>query len=192
MRLRPAHVPAWVNLSIVQASRGDASGAAASLRSALAAEPGNAAANLDLGLLLAETNRPAEAESALRKALASDPALHQAEYNLCALLANDRPRDAVGHCKRAAALRPESAKYAYAYAFYARRAGDEKSAVATLDALLRRKPADADPYLLLAAIHEEAGRKQEASRVLRLAAANPALSPEARRAIEQRTAARSR
>jgi Flp pilus assembly protein TadD len=189
VRVRPAHVPAWVNLAMAQARRGDRAGAEASLRRAVAAEPASATANLDLGLLLAETNRPAEADAALRRALAADPSLAQAEYNLCALLAQERLAEAVQHCRRAATLEPRNGKYAYALAFFAWRAGDESTAVSTLESLLREKPSDADPYLLLASIHEKAGRGSKAIELLRRAAVDPAIPGDVRRVIAERAAA---
>lgn len=184
VRIRPGHAPAWVNLSMAQARRGDVQGAEASLRSALAVAPDDAAANLDLGLLLAEAGRRAEAEAALRRALAADPALAQAAYNLCALLAQDRLQEALAHCRKAFALRPDSAKYGHAYAFFAWRGGDERAAVAALEAILRRRPPEADPYLLLASIHREKGRVGMAAAVLRRAASDPALPPQGRRDVE--------
>jgi tetratricopeptide (TPR) repeat protein len=189
LRVRPAHVPAWVNLSMAQARRGDAAAAETSLRNALAVDPESAAANLDLGLLLAESRRPAEAESALRRALTADPTLAQAEYNLCALLAEERLAEAVSHCRRAASLRPGSGKYAYAYAFFAWRSGDDRAAISTLESMLRQKPGDADPYLLLASIHEKAGRRLKAAEVLRRASADPGIPAQTRRTIEERSAA---
>jgi cytochrome c-type biogenesis protein CcmH/NrfG len=188
VRIRPDHVPGRVNLSMVQAAKRDLAGAEASLRKALAVEPGNAAANLNLGLLLGETHRPAGAEAALRAAVSSDDTLAPAQYNLCALLVGARPREAAAHCARASALRADNSRYAYALGFALRRAGDERGAIAALEAHLRRTPEDAAPYELLAAIHVDAGRRSRAIDACRRGARNPAL-PERDRPKLQRLVA---
>jgi tetratricopeptide (TPR) repeat protein len=186
VRIRPDHVPGWVNLSMVQAAKHDLAGAEASLRKALALEPANAAANLNLGLLLGEADRPAEAEAALRAAVAADATLAPAQYNLCALLLGDRPREAAAHCARACELRPDNSRYAYALGFALRQAGDERGAVAALEAHLRRSPAEAAPYELLAAIHLEAGRTAKAIDAYRRGARNRALGEGDRAALQRR------
>jgi tetratricopeptide (TPR) repeat protein len=186
VRIRPDHVPGWVNLSMVQAAKRDLAGAEASLRKALAVEPGNAAANLNLGLLLGEASRPVEAERALRAAVAADATLAPAHYNLCALLLPDRPREAAAHCARASELRPDSSRYAYALGFALGQAGDEKGAIAALEAHLRRTPADPAPYELLAAIHLDGGRASKAMGVYRRGVRNRAMGERDRAALERR------
>lgn len=186
VRVRPGHVPGWVNLSLVQAASHDAPGAEASLRRALALEPGDAAANLNLGLLLGEAGRLAEAEAALRAAVAADATLAVGHYNLCALLLRDRAREAAASCARASALRPDSSRYAYALGFALRRSGDAPGAVSALEAHLRRGPSDAAPYVLLATIHEERGQLRKALETCRRGAENPALPERDRRALRQR------
>lgn len=186
VRIRPGHLPGWVNLAMVQAAKGDAPGAEASLREALALEPANAAANLNLGLLLGGVDRLAEAEAALRAAVAADPTLAAAHYNLCALLLRDRAREAAASCARASALRPDSSRYAHALGFALRQGGDERAAVAALEAHLRRGPTEAGPYLLLAAIQEERGRRPKAIEACRRGVENPALPEQDRRALRRR------
>ncbi len=186
VRLGPGHVPAWVNLSMVQAVKGDHAGAEASLRRALLVDPANAAANLNLGLLLSEADRFAEAEGPLRAAVAADAALAVAQYNLCALLLRDRPREALPHCERATALRPDDSRYAYALAFVLRQTGDGKRAVSTLEAHLRTRPRDPAPYVLLATMYAEGGRTAKAIEIYRRGVENPDVPERDRRVMRQR------
>ncbi len=186
LRVRPGHVPAWVNLSLVQAAQGDASGAEASLREALALAPTDAAASFNLGLLLREGQRPVEAEAALRAAIAADETLAAAHYNLCGILLSDRPREAVGPCRRASDLRPDSSRYAYALGFALHRSGDVRAAATALEAHLRRSPTDAGPYQLLATIYEERGQRPRAVEVCGRGSENLALPEQDRRDLRRR------
>jgi lipoprotein NlpI len=88
-----------VNLAIVYLHDGRRADARAALDTALAIEPGHAAANNQLGILLREEGKFDEAESAYRRALATDPAYALAHYNLGVLLDVylRRPAEALEH-----------------------------------------------------------------------------------------------
>jgi hypothetical protein len=87
---------------------------------------------------------------------------------------------------RACELRPESSRYAYALGFALGQAGDEKGAIAALEAHLRRTPADPAPYELLAAIHLDGGRASKAMGVYRRGVRNRAMGERDRAALERR------
>jgi lipoprotein NlpI len=93
----PAYPGPYVNLAIVLMHDGHGDEARKALDSALALDPGHAAANNQLGILLREQGKFEEAEQAYRRALATDPNHALAHYNLAVLLDIylRRPADAV-------------------------------------------------------------------------------------------------
>jgi tetratricopeptide (TPR) repeat protein len=183
LRLLPSFVPALVNLSIVHARLGELAMAEWALREALRYNPASAEASFNLGLLLAEQGRTGEAETSLRAALKSDPNLTEAAYNLAVLIADRRPGETIALCRKAAALRPNEAKYAYLLAFYLRKGGDPGGAVAVLQPLVRQQPDYANALVLLGSIYEETGRRDKAIQLYRDAIAHQALPAPARQQL---------
>ncbi len=93
-----------------------------------------------MGLLQAELGDAVAAESRLRAALQADPAMAEAAYNLGVLLATNRPTEALGFLRQAAAGDPQQPKYAYTLAFFMASGGDRDGAEEILRDLLARRP----------------------------------------------------
>ena len=154
------------NLAMLLAGGGRLEEAERLLREAHAAQPGQAGISFNLGLLLAERGKPEEAEQVLRAALAADPTLAPAAFNLAVMVGERRPAEAVTLARRAAALRPEEARYAWTLGYFQFRAGDPKDAAATLEALLASHPEDTDARGLLAEVYARLGRSEDARRLV--------------------------
>jgi tetratricopeptide (TPR) repeat protein len=184
IRFDPAEIPPWVNLSIAYARQGQTGRAEEALRRALALAPNNAEANFNMGLLKAELNDLPQAEKHLRRALKADPQVAPAAYNLCVLLGEQRPGEALGFCRQAAALQPRDPRYAWTYAYYQNKNGDRPAAAATLESLLNRQPSFADAHLLLADVYVQMGERRKAEEVYRRAIGTDALNPRDRSRIE--------
>ncbi len=184
LRLLPSFIPALINLSIVHARLGEPAKAEQALREALRYNPRSAEACFNLGILLAEQGRTAEAETCLRTALNSDPDLAEAAYNLAVLVADKNLPETLALCRKAAALRPKEARYAYTLAFYLWKARDPEGAIGILRPLSRQQPDHADALILLGSIFEETGRRAEAIQLYRSAAANPAVPAAARKQLQ--------
>ncbi len=155
LKLEPRAVLAMVNESMAYARLGETKKADESLQKALKVEPGNAAANFNMGLLKAEQNDLKGAEKYLKAALKADPHMAQAAYNLCVIVSKDRLGEAVTYCEKAAGLRPQEPKYAYALAFYLNRKGNKDEAVRVLKALLEAHPQYKDAERLLKEISRQ-------------------------------------
>ncbi len=183
LRLLPSFIPALINLSIVHARLGEPEKAERALREALRYDPGSAEACFNLGILLAEHGRAVEAETCLRTALRSDPDLAEAAYNLAVLLADRNLPESLTLCRKAAALRPNEARYAYTLAYYLWKGKDPEGAIGVLRPLLQRQPDYADALMLLGSIYEATGRRGEAIQLYRSAAADPAVPAAARRQL---------
>jgi tetratricopeptide (TPR) repeat protein len=183
-RFQPQSLPPLANRALAYAAIGENDQAEASLRQALAIDPGNPAVNLNLGMLLAELGRRADAEQAFRTAFKSDPRAPAAAYNLGVLLAADRPQEALEWCRKAVTLRPHEARYAYTLAFFLNQQGQTKEAVSILEAAIVESPASGEAYALLGAIYERQGKPAEAAAVYRSAVTNPRLSDDERRQFQ--------
>jgi predicted Zn-dependent protease len=140
----------------------------------------------NLGLIKGEKQELPAAEKYLKAAFKADPQLAGAAFNLCIIIAPDRPGQALEWCRKAAALRPGEPKYAYTLAFYQREGDDVAGATATLEVLISRIPSYPDAYLLLADIHQQQGRKEEAVKVYNRAMAAPGIPERARKFFKER------
>jgi len=143
---------ARANLAMLLAVNGRGAEAETLLREAHAEQPGHAGIAFNLGLLLAERGDRAGAERMLRTAFRSDPQMAPAAFNLAVLVGERNPAEAAGLARKAAALRPDDARYAWTLAFYEARSGDLKGAQATLEALLRTHPENDQARQLLAEV----------------------------------------
>jgi tetratricopeptide (TPR) repeat protein len=177
LKIEPGAAMVMVNAALACAQTGEQGRAEKFLVQALKIAPDNAAAHFNLGLLQAEQNRRREAERELREAFRLDPKMAPAAYNLCILSAQDRPHEALSWCRKAAELNPQEPKYAYTLAFYQKERGDLKSAAATLQDFLKRRPGFTAGYLLLAEIYGQQGDRPQAEAVLRQAQQVESLSP---------------
>jgi tetratricopeptide (TPR) repeat protein len=182
----PQALQALVNAAMAHAKLGKTARAEEKLNEALKISPDSAAALFNLGLVKAEQGDLPAAENNLRASFKADPQLAGAAYNLCIITATDRPAEALEWCRKADTLRPGEPKYAWTLAFYQQQSGDAVSAVITLDALIKRVPAYADAYLLLADIHEKQGKKDEAVKVYNLALTEEGISPKVKGYIKSR------
>jgi arylsulfatase A-like enzyme/Tfp pilus assembly protein PilF len=92
----------------VQAKRLDA--AAATLRNAERAEPGNPVAAANLGIVLSDSGHPADALPAFERALRIDPDFHEARFNLAIAYGRlGRPTDAAREAVELLKRMPEDA-----------------------------------------------------------------------------------
>ena len=123
-----------MNAGLVCSELGNNAKAEESLRTAIAIDPGNAAAHFHLGLLLAETGRPADAEASLLRSLAFNPKNAPAAFNLAVLLSATRPAEAIQWCRRAVEADPGQGRYVYTLAFYLVQAGETQAAIRELEA----------------------------------------------------------
>jgi Tfp pilus assembly protein PilF len=184
LKLEPQAVLAMVNASIAYARLGENAKAEKSLQRALKAAPESGAANFNMGLLKAEQNQPKEAERYLRAAYKADPQMAAAAYNLCVLTAEDRMDEAITWCRKAAEVRPQDPKYAFALAFYQHRKGDAHGAITTLQNLVKQRPGYVNAYFLLAEIYMQQGDRQKAETVYRQALEGKDLNPRDRYRIQ--------
>ncbi len=175
-----------VNASLVHNAQGDNAAAEKALREALARDPQNVAAHLNLGMLLGEMGRTADAQAAFRAALAADPTSAVAAFNLGVMLANAGDAEGLTWCRRAVELRPDEPRYAYTLAFYLRHAEDQAGAIKVLEPLVKRGPADAPIYALLAECHVHQGDRQAAAEVYRAAMNDPHLTNQDRATFAMR------
>ena len=90
----------YLGLAGCQAATRDWAEAAATLRAADRAEPGNPVVLANLGLVLSDAGKPAEATGPLERAVQIDPDLHQARFALAIALADGgRRREAAAHAE---------------------------------------------------------------------------------------------
>ncbi len=190
-RLQPYSIPPRVNASLAYNALGRNDKAEESLRQALKLDPNNAAANLNLGLLLAEMDRLAEAEAALRAAFKADPRAAVAAYNLGVICAEGRIDEAIDWCRKAHELRPQEPRYAYTYAFYLARRGEDDKAIDVLREVIRRAPQYEDAYGLLGQLYELRGRRDDAISVYRQALGVENLSDGSRLRLQRKIEALS-
>lgn len=175
VHFQPQSLPPLVNRAMAYATLGKNDDAERSLRQALALDPMNAATNLNLGMLLAELGRLPEAEQAFRLALKSDPHSAVAAYNLGVLLAKDRPEESLEWCRKAAALRPQEARYGYTLGFFLNQQGKVDEAIRVLEETIRQPSPSVDAFALLGESYLRQGRRAEAAAVYRRAAADERL-----------------
>ncbi|WP_219763247.1 tetratricopeptide repeat protein [Neoroseomonas alba] len=166
---------AQVNLAGLLAARGDAAGAEAAYRAALARDPTYLAALVNLADFEARRGRPDAALAALRQAVAAHPRAAEAHYALAlALIRQGRAAEALAPLAEAAALAPGEPGYAYVQAIALHEQGRRAEAVAALEANLRRNPRHRDSMIALATMARDQGDVAEAERQARAALAlNP-------------------
>ncbi len=117
------------NLARLAEERGDAAGAAAEYRAALAADPGNFLAYMNLGNLAARRGDLATALPLYARAAALEPRSDDAQADLGgAYLALGRPPEAAAHLDRALVLDPQNLAALHNRALVALRLGDVEGA----------------------------------------------------------------
>lgn len=173
----PAAVRTQVQAALDAARAGDLDGAERTLRAALAANPGDAAAWMGLGNLSLARGRPAEGLEPLRQALALDPGFSAARMNAVQCLrALGRHEAAIDECHVLLAQDPAGP----GAALLARTLGDAgrvEEAAAAYESALDLAPQDASLWCDYGELLRGAKREAEAERALRRALALDAAHP---------------
>ncbi len=171
---------AHVNIAGLLAARGDAAGAEAAFRDALARDPAFLPALVNLADFEARRGRHDAAEAALRRAIAAHPRTAEPHYALAlALVRQGRAVDAIAPLTEAVALDPAEPRYAYVRAIALNDLGRRDEAAQALRETLARHPRHRDSLLALATFERDRANIAEAER---LAAAAVALNPADREA----------
>ncbi|MCZ8149800.1 MAG: multiheme c-type cytochrome [Roseomonas sp.] len=167
-RIAAERPEAHVNIAGLLAARGDAAGAEAAYRAALARDPGFLPALVNQSAFEEARGRPETAEMLLRRAAVAHPAAAEPRYALALLLVRGgRVADAAGTLAEAAALAQDEPRYAYAQALALHRLGRVDEAVGVLE----RHPLHRDSLIALASFERDRGRLVEAERHATAAAA---------------------
>jgi len=156
---------AQFNLGNLARQVGNPAAAETAYRRALELDPTFIAAPVNLADLLAAAGRETDAEAVLATAIARNPASADLEHALG--LSRIRRQDLAGglpHLKRAAALRPEDARYVYVYAVALHEGGDPMGAIRLLEAAGARHQGDPDIAEALVAYYTEKGDAAGAGR----------------------------
>lgn len=125
--------------------QGNSSGAEVEYRAAIALDPSFSAAAINLSDLYRQLGRDKDGERVLHDALSrseQDASLHHALG--LTLVRQQRPAAALEELRRAAALEPGQARYAYVYAVGLHSTGRRDDALVVLKANLQRHPNDRD------------------------------------------------
>jgi tetratricopeptide (TPR) repeat protein len=147
---------AQVNLGNLLGARGEAAGAEAAYREALALEPGFPPGAVNLADLRRVQGDEAGGEQVLREALArngNDASLHHALG--LALVRRQQKREALSELALAARLDPATARYAYVYAIALHDGGARAQALRVLEDALKRHPDDSEILAALNAYQRE-------------------------------------
>ncbi len=154
-----------VDMAQVAILAGDSKHAEENLREALEIDPTFSAAYVNLADLFRTQQRDEEAEEALRAALdkAADPAVIEFALGLT-LIRLQRPADAMVHFRRAYETRPEMIRFGYVFAVAQFDSGKREAAVATLEQIRKRYPANREILRLLAAYSQQMGRAKAVER----------------------------
>jgi predicted CXXCH cytochrome family protein len=154
-----------LNLGNLERRFGRNSEAEQAYRRAVHLDPTFVPAYVNLADLLGALGRDDAGETALLEGLRRQPESADLEHALgLARVRHKDVRGALHHLKRAVALRPESARYAYVYGVALHDSGDAVRAMAVLEDAAARHPADAAILQALAAYSRERGDDGAAAR----------------------------
>jgi predicted CXXCH cytochrome family protein len=162
-RVNRDHPSAWVNLGDLDAMRGRAAEAEAAFRTALAIDSTDLVAHLNLADLQRALGRDDRTEEMLFGALAVDPGTPEILHGIGLLRV--RQGDLAGALDwlgRAAAGRPENARFAYVYGVALASSGDTARGVRVLEESLGAHPYDRDILAALAAYARDLGEVEAA------------------------------
>jgi tetratricopeptide (TPR) repeat protein len=155
---------AHMNMGALEAHLGNAAEGEAAYRRAMRMQPAFIAPYVNLADLYRQQAREQDAERVLREAIAADPGSGDARYGLgLSLVRQKRLREAIPQFERAAQLRPDLPRYAYAYAVALH---DAQQALRALDVLAEaqaRFPADREILVALAEFSFAAGNRKAAA-----------------------------
>lgn len=162
--LAAAELPeSHLNLGALHARSGDAATAEAAFRQALALDPRSVPARVNLADLYRQTGREAEAEQILQEAIEADPRAADPVHALGLLKVRQGRRDeALALLARAARLAPDSVRYGYVYAVALHDGGQVTEAIAALQRLHQRVPAERTVLQALATYEYQRGERARA------------------------------
>ena len=148
--------------------------AEAELRAAMRIEPQFVPAYVNLADMYRGQGRDGDCEKFLRDGLRQVPENAELHHALgLALVRQKRLPDALTELRKAAALAPDSARFAYVYAVGLHSGGKGDAAMQVLEQALKRHPGDRDILLALATFSRDAGHpakaREYAARLLALA-----------------------
>jgi predicted CXXCH cytochrome family protein len=166
---------AHVNIAALLLQRGDATGAEAAWRAALALDPAYLPALVNMAEFEGQRGRMAVALALLERAVAAHPAEASGHHALGLMLARaGRAAAALPPLSRAAELAPEEARYGYVRAIALNSLGRRDEARQALRAWVLRHPRHRDSLLALATLERDLGDRTEAARLAaRLLALDP-------------------
>lgn len=163
----PDDLDARHNLAVALTRGGQIGAAVEQYEEILARDPGNAKAHYNLGSLRGQQGDLERATEHFRAAVEAAPDFKQALFNLGAALARaGRWREAVAEYDRVIALDAEFSSVRYFRAVALVEGGEIERGLAELRELARQQPADPQPRLGLASIHERRGETAAALEVL--------------------------
>lgn len=169
--VNPEFVPALSDRADVLAEVGSLGPAVADLEKLVKVAPDNATMRLKLGMVYHRMERLDDARSSYLAALERNDRLAVA-YNNLAMIALGRGTDsaqASRWAKRAVELEPSVPQFHDTLAWSYQRSGDLARALSTLNGATKLEPQQAEIYFRLGQLHEEAGRKDDATKAYRRA-----------------------
>lgn len=167
-----------INLGLVQLRRQDLAAAEASYRTALRLDPAFVPGLVNLADLERLRGRDAQGTELLRQALSREPDNADARHALGLALVRSRDlTGALAELRKAAALAPDNARYAYVHAIALNSTGAGEAALQLLEQVHRRHPTNREVLVALATLSRDAGRVSDAivhaQALLALEPANP-------------------
>jgi Flp pilus assembly protein TadD len=147
-----------LNLGLLYTRKGEFKRAEEHYRQALKLQPSFAPAYVNLADLYRLQQRDQDGEKVLLEAVKAVPGSASVAHALGLLLVREKKlSEALPWLKRAAALEPESARFAYVHAVALHSWGDAGAAIAVLAKALPAHPNDRDILAALASFHETRG-----------------------------------
>lgn len=166
------YAEAWYNLGLLEREAGQTAAAIDAYEAAIAARPDYASAWNNLGLAHGDNGDDASAEAAFREAIRLRPSFGAAWSNLGRLLAaRDAYDEALIAYQRAHEADPDNRVTRLRLAVAQRRVGDDASAIATYERLVRDEPRYAAAWYNLGLTLAGVDRIDEARRAFRNALA---------------------
>jgi predicted TPR repeat methyltransferase len=139
------------NLGLLLQQRGDAAGALAAYREAVAINPADAGALCNLGNVLRQQGSAEEAEAAYRRALSAKPEHAESNNNLGMMLSErGRHAEALACYRKALGANPRFVDALNNAAVATRRAGDTREAIALWQQAIGLKPNSVEAHVYLA------------------------------------------
>lgn len=179
-----------LNLGMLAADLGQNDTARTEYETALRIEPQFVPAYVNLADLYRAEGRDGDAEGVLRRGLAQVPEAAELHHALgLTLVRQQRRGDAVAALARAAQLAPNDPRYAYVYGVALNSVGEPDRALNVLRAAHERFPGDWQLLTAMVTVSRDAGDRDAARRYARELVALRSDDPQARRLLQEITAA---